>query len=43
MDDVTLGGPADVVVSDVAIIKTEEVPCWLHHDDNKSESIIVNG
>jgi hypothetical protein len=43
MDDVTLGGPAAIVASDVAMIKAEGALRGLFLNDRKCESITANG
>ena len=43
MDDVTLGGPAATVASDVAMIKAEGASRGLFLNDQKCESITANG
>ena len=43
MNDITLGGPAAVVATDVALIKTEGTPLGLVHNEKKCETITTNG
>ena len=43
MDDVTLGGPAATVASDVAMIKAEGASCGLFLNGQKCKSITANG